>query len=53
MPSPPRKGETEQSFMARCMEHFYKKEKSVPRDRAGAICNSMWERSKSSSNKKK
>jgi len=44
MPSPPQPNESEKSFIARCMKHFYEKEKDVPREQAAAICHSMFRR---------
>lgn len=51
MPSPPRSGESEKSFMARCMKHMHEKESDRPRAQMGAICNSLWKNSQKKAKK--
>lgn len=45
MPTPPRKGESEKAFMARCMKHMHEKESDKSKEHMGAICHGMWETS--------
>jgi hypothetical protein len=41
MPTPPRKDETQNAFLARCISYITKHE-NKPTKQASAICYSMW-----------
>lgn len=43
MPAPPKKGESKDKFISRCISYIVKNE-GKPRNQAVAICNSMWRR---------
>jgi len=45
MPAPPKEGESQKDFIARCVEYMAENEPDRDRDEALAICYSMWERS--------
>ena len=50
MPAPPKKGETQKEFLARCIPFFV--DEGKPQDQAVAICYSMWrEKDKSDESK--
>lgn len=42
MPTPPKRGETKEKFMSRCMRYHAKEKPDMGRDQAAAICNRMW-----------
>jgi len=49
MPTPPKKGESKDKFISRCISYIVKKE-GKPQKQAIAICNSMWRRRKMNEN---
>jgi len=49
MPTPPRKGESKDKFISRCISYIVKKE-GKPQKQAVAICHNMWRNKKMSEN---
>jgi hypothetical protein len=43
MPVPPKKGESKEEFISRCISYYAKKEPDVNKKQRAAICYNMWE----------